>query len=104
MTLQSDQQKQGIQQEQQQPQQQAQRPRKKGNKKFNDSSRKHLDNYAKYSAIGFQMLAVILIGVFGGRKLDQWIGNDHNVFTIIFSLLSVFAAIYLAIKDFIKLK
>jgi uncharacterized membrane protein YfcA len=50
------------------------------------------------------MLAVILIGVYGGQKLDAYLHNTNQVFTIIFSLLSVFAAIYLAIKDFIRFK
>lgn len=49
------------------------------------------------------MLAVILIGVFGGQKLDEMFENTNSVFTIICSLLSVFAAIYIAIKDFIRI-
>jgi hypothetical protein len=49
------------------------------------------------------MLAVILVGVFGGQKLDEVFENENQVFTIVCSLVAVFAAIYLAIKDFIKL-
>lgn len=66
------------------------------------NSKKQLNNYAKYSAIAFQMIAVILIGVFGGKKLDEYLNFETPVFTIIFSLLSVFASIYLVLKDFIK--
>ena len=47
------------------------------------------------------MLAVILIGVFGGQKLDIVFGFQSPICLVICSLLSVFAAIYLAIKDFI---
>lgn len=64
----------------------------------------NFQNALKYSNIGFQMLAVILIGTFGGQKLDEVFNNQNSVFTIICSLLSVFAAIYLAIKDFINFK
>lgn len=48
------------------------------------------------------MLAVILIGVFGGQKLDEIFQLQNPVFTVICSLISVFASIYIAIKDFIK--
>ena len=51
--------------------------------------KKYLDNYAKYSSIGFQMLAIILLGVFGGLKLDQWLHLKAPVFTVIFSILFV---------------
>ena len=63
----------------------------------------NFDKFIKYTNIGFQMLAVILIGVLGGQKLDELCGNENQVFTSVLSLFSVFAAIYLAIKDFINL-
>jgi len=46
----------------------------------------------------------VIIGrtTWGGIKLDQLAGFSGPVFTIILSLLGVFAAIYAAIKDFIK--
>lgn len=47
------------------------------------------------------MLAVIALGVFGGLKLDEFFGNENPICLVILSLLAVFAAIYLAIKDFI---
>jgi len=47
------------------------------------------------------MLAIMLIGVFGGLKLDDWIGT-RPIFTIIITLLAVIFSIYYAIKDFIK--
>lgn len=61
----------------------------------------NLDSFIKYSNIGIQMLAVIALGVFGGLKLDEFFGNENPICLVILSLLSVFAAIYLAIKDFI---
>ena len=61
-----------------------------------------LNNYAKYTSLGVQMIVIILVTVWGGMKLDKLFGLHTPVFTIILSLLGVFAAIYTAIKDFIK--
>jgi F0F1-type ATP synthase assembly protein I len=48
------------------------------------------------------MAVIILITTWGGIKLDKLFAFDTPVFTIVLSLLGVFAAIYFAIKDFIK--
>ena len=61
-----------------------------------------LNNYAKYSGLAFQMGGVIAVAVWGGIKLDKLAGTDKQIFTIILSLLGVFVAIYVAVKDFIK--
>lgn len=63
---------------------------------------KGLNNFAKYSGITFQMIGIILITTWGGTKLDKLTGFETPVFTIVLSLLGVFAAIYTAIKGFIK--
>lgn len=62
----------------------------------------YLNNYAKYSSIAFQMLAIILIGVWGGYKLDEWLNLKFPIFTVTLSLLSVIAAIYYVVKDLLK--
>ena len=62
----------------------------------------YLNNYAKYSSIAFQMLAIILIGVWGGYKLDEWLDLKFPIFTVTLSLLSVIAAIYYVVKDLLK--
>lgn len=75
---------------------------KKGTKKESKSS---LREYAKYSTIAFQMLVIILLGVYGGMKLDEWVnGMDFPLFTLIGALVGVSLGIYYAIKDFIKFK
>ncbi|MCX6234899.1 MAG: AtpZ/AtpI family protein [Bacteroidetes bacterium] len=66
------------------------------------SKKRSLDNYARYSSIAFQMLFIILAGVFAGVKLDDLVNIRFPVFTIILSLGSVVLAIYYAIKDVIK--
>jgi F0F1-type ATP synthase assembly protein I len=69
-------------------------PRKPRNKGFQD--------FAKYSGMAFQMFAIIFITTWGGIKLDKITGHETPVFTIILSLLGVFAAIYTVIKDFLR--
>lgn len=64
--------------------------------------KKALKAYAKYSSIAFQMLAIMLAGVFGGRELDKWVEWDFPVFTMSLTILAVFLAIYTVIKDLIK--
>lgn len=63
---------------------------------------KGVRDFAKYSGIAFQMIGIILFTTWGGVKLDKLTGFETPVFTIILSLLGVFAAIYTAVKDFIK--
>ena len=60
-----------------------------------------LQNYARYTSIGIQMLVIILLGVFGGYKLDQYLGT-LPLLTLILSFAGVTLAIYHAIKDFLK--
>lgn len=59
-------------------------------------------NIGRYSGLAFEMLTIMLIGVFGGIKLDELLKIKFPLFTILLSLFSVFTAIYLAIKDLIK--
>lgn len=48
------------------------------------------------------MLVIILLGVWGGVKLDELIDIKFPVFTVVFSFLSVGLAIYVVIKDLLK--
>lgn len=78
------------------------KPQKPRKKQFIDSSFRD-SHYFKYSAMGFQMAAIIGIGVFCGIKIDEFIGlQKAPIFTIAFSLLSVIAAIYFVVKDLLK--
>jgi len=72
--------------------------------KKNDQKKNYLNDYAKYSSIALQMLVIILLGVFGGVKLDEWLNLKFPVFTVILSLLSVTIAIYSVVKDLLKKK
>jgi ATP synthase protein I len=68
-----------------------------------DPGKRQLNSYARYSGMGIQMLVIILAGVFGGYKLDQWL-HTGPFLTIILSVLSVFIAIYSITRDLIKKK
>lgn len=62
---------------------------------------KNLKDYAKYSGIAFQMMAIIVAGAVGGWKTDQWLSTGP-LFTVTLSILSVFIAIYISVKDLLK--
>ena len=64
--------------------------------------KKRLNDYARYSGLAFQMLAIILIGVFAGVKLDEWLSIKFPVFTLVLTILSVFLSMYFAMRDFLK--
>lgn len=65
--------------------------------------RQPLTDYGKYAGMALQMGAIIAIGVWGGRKLDEKFPlTRFPVFTITLSLLAVFAAMYFVIKDLTK--
>jgi len=71
-------------------------------RKNKDKYESSLRGYAKYSGIAFKMGAIIFIGTFGGLKLDEFLGFEKHLITVVFSLLSVILAIYIVVKDLIK--
>ncbi|MFO8086941.1 MAG: AtpZ/AtpI family protein [Bacteroidales bacterium] len=73
-------------------------------KKKKNKHNTNLHNYARYSSMAFQMMAVIIVGVWGGVKLDEWLRIGFPVFTILLSFVSVGGAVYIGIKDFINTK
>ena len=66
------------------------------NPKKNNSG---LENFSKYSGIAFQMIAIILVFVWAGKKIDDKYFSGESVFIIVFSLLGVGIAMYVVIKD-----
>lgn len=65
-----------------------------------DDLRKGSRNWMKYSGMAFQMIGVILVFVFGGIYLDDWLGTDPWA-TVILSLLGVTAGLYVSLRDFL---
>lgn len=64
--------------------------------------KENLNDVAKYSTMSFQMIAIILLGVFGGKKLDTIIHIEFPIFTVVLTIVSVILSVYFAIKDLIR--
>jgi hypothetical protein len=60
--------------------------------------------FLRFSTMAIQMAVVIGVAVWGGQKLDERSQRKTPIYTIILSLLGIIAAMYLALKDFIRPK
>ena len=60
--------------------------------------------YAKYSTLAFQMIAIILIGAFGGMALDGYLEWDFPIFTLVFTLLSVAGSVFYGMRELFRSK
>ena len=67
-----------------------------------NKKKQQLTNYARYSSMGIQMFVIITLGTYAGIKLDAYFGMHKKPFTIVFSLLSIFGAIYYVVRGLIK--
>ncbi|MCC7051393.1 MAG: AtpZ/AtpI family protein [Bacteroidia bacterium] len=56
-------------------------------------------DFLRFSTMGFKMLAIIGVLTYGGFFLDKKYPNQYHLFTIVLSLIGVFAAMYSIIKD-----
>lgn len=64
---------------------------------------RQLSNYALYSGLIFQMMAIIGLGVVVGYKLDEKYPNKHQLFTVILSLLSVVLSVFYVVRRIIAI-
>lgn len=83
--------------------------RKNSNNKEEDKdpvkeTSKQMAKYARYSGLAFQMIAVVLIVLYGGIKLDEYLEFEFPLFTILGAIIGVVLAIYYAVKDFLRMK
>ncbi len=65
----------------------------------NEQNDKPVNNYIKYSALGFQMIAIIGVFTFVGYKIDESAHHDTNWVTALLSLIGVFASLYIVIRS-----
>jgi hypothetical protein len=63
----------------------------------NESSGKNVSGLVRYSGMAMQMLGTILVFTYAGYKLDEWQQNKIPVWTLILSLISIAASLYLLI-------
>lgn len=69
---------------------------------LNKNGLNKFNNFIRYSSLGFEMMAIIAFGTFGGYKIDQWMDNQFKGFTLAFVILSVIGAIIYGIKELLK--
>ena len=68
-----------------------------------NSKNKRSDRYyLKYAGLGVQLTATILIGMYVGFKVDEWMNMSKPLFTVAFSLIFIIIALYLLVKDLLK--
>jgi ATP synthase protein I len=67
--------------------------------KPDDSVKGGFNKFVRFSTIAFEMAIIIAAGTWGGVELDKHFETEKPIFTIILSLLAVFAALYLVIKQ-----
>ena len=70
--------------------------------KSSSNNKKQLTGVIKYSGLAFQMIVVILLVLYGGMKLDQYLEREFPLFTILGAILGVFFSLYFALKDLLK--
>ncbi|MCH8330765.1 MAG: AtpZ/AtpI family protein [Bacteroidetes bacterium] len=69
---------------------------------LNQQKKPQLKAYAKYSAMAFQMIAAIGLGMWGGRKIDGYMKNEFPAFTLILSLLGLVVSLWIVIRTALK--
>ncbi|MEX8546916.1 MAG: AtpZ/AtpI family protein [Mucilaginibacter sp.] len=58
-----------------------------------------MNNYIKYSALGFQMIIIIGLFSFAGYKTDQVMHHQTQWVTAVLSLCGVFVSLYIVLKS-----
>ena len=71
------------------------------NTKNKKNSSSEANGYVRYSGLAFQMMITIGLGVWGGIKLDQWLGL-RPLFTVVLSLLAVIGSLVQLIRGLPK--
>jgi len=71
------------------------------------SEEKNKNPYTKYlqlTGIAFQMMAIMLIFIWLGKKADEkWAGGDTNYFTLIGALVGLGVSLYLILQQLKRL-
>ncbi len=62
------------------------------------------DSFIRYSSLGFEMMAIIGAGTFGGYKIDQWMKNEFKGFTLGLMIICVILATIYGIKSLLRKK
>ncbi len=68
-------------------------PQKISGRRLKESS-----SFFRYTGMGIQMLATILVFVFAGYYLDKFVGLSFPAFTILFSLAGVVGSMFIILR------
>ncbi|MEQ8325139.1 MAG: AtpZ/AtpI family protein [Vicingaceae bacterium] len=55
--------------------------------------------FIKYTNIALRMIVIILVGVYAGMKLDEYLAYERPYITMLLSVLSVGVAMWIIIRD-----
>ena len=69
---------------------------KEDEKKFRNSG---FRKYGVYSSVVFQMMAIIALGFWGGKKLNDYFEIKNNLLTVGLGLLGLSLALYNTVKQ-----
>lgn len=61
---------------------------------------KNSRTFLAYTNIAVKMILIILAGVYSGIKLDAYFEVKSSIFTLVMSIVSVAAAMYIIIREF----
>lgn len=67
-----------------------------------NEDKKNVNNFARYSAISFQMLATIGLFAFAGYKIDEYQQTKQPIYAAILGLLGVVVSLYQVVKQLNK--
>jgi hypothetical protein len=66
------------------------------------NKKKQLNNYVKYSGLGFQMMAALCLAVWGGIKIDEWLNLKFPAFTVALSCIAFIGSLVIFIRSLPK--
>lgn len=62
----------------------------------------YLKEYAKYSSLILQMIAIVALGIWGGTELDKSLNMKGHVFTISLTIFTSFVAVFHLFRTLLK--
>lgn len=68
-----------------------------------DKRKRRVKNYLKFSTIALQMGALITVAALGGDWLDEYQKNEFPLWTLILTLIAIFASLFQIIREVSKM-
>jgi len=68
----------------------------------NEKQKKSPNEYLRYSNLAFKMIAIILVGLWSGKKLDEKFKPKFPAFTVSLTIGALAASFYTLFKEITK--